>query len=132
MTARSPTFDDVNSAALAPDRDVMLDHLRRLFGEQTEGLVELAWTPVNSSAVTSANLYSLDRLEDLAARAAELNAREGNNVYIGATLRHPDTPPFGRTNDEDVLISTASGGRPVRLPMIPAFSRSMSPETTRA
>ncbi len=107
MSARPPTFEDVNIAALAPDHDAMLGHLRRLFGEQTEGLVELAWTPRNSNQVTSANLFGLDRLEDLVARAAELNAREGHNVYIGATLRHPDTAPFGRTNDGDVLTSVA-------------------------
>lgn len=107
MTARSPSIDDVNGAALAPDRDMMLKHLLKLFGDQTEGLVELAWTPVYSNQVTSANLYRLDRLEDLVERAADLNAREGHNVYFGAALRHPNTAPFGRTKDEDVLLSAS-------------------------
>ena len=30
------------------------------------------------------------------------------NVYIGAALRKPDTPPFGRASDEDVLALTAA------------------------
>ncbi len=51
MSTPSPSFSDVTTAALAPDRDMMLEHLLRLFGEQTEGLVELAWTPVNSNQV---------------------------------------------------------------------------------
>ena len=89
MTARSPSFNDANIAALAPNRDMMIEHLLRLFGNQPEGLVELAWTPVNSNQVTSANLYSLDHLEDPAQqrRAPAQGANRRRRVSWGCMAR---------------------------------------------
>ena len=52
-----------HSGALAPDPDMMLDHLRRLFGEQTEGLVELAWTPCRREAAVAYAVETGERMK---------------------------------------------------------------------
>ena len=91
----------MNSPHLAPDPDAMLEHLRLLFGERTNGLIELAHTPLGSNSVSRAEYFALDQLEKLADRASKLNSQDGVNVYIGPGLRHPDSAPFGRSSDKD-------------------------------
>ena len=86
---------------LAPDADMMLTHVQRLFGEQTDGSIELAYTSPESKNVARAEYFALDQLEKLADRASELNSQDGVNVYIGPGLRHPDSAPFGRSSDKD-------------------------------
>ena len=70
------------------------------------GLVELAWTDPDDGAPRHANLFGLDRLDELVEKAAALNG-ERRNVYIGAALRKENTPPFGRSNGVDFLAATA-------------------------
>ena len=81
-----------------------LDHL---FGDVTEGRVELAWTDASDGKLRHARTFALDNLEALVEEAVKENAVEGQNVYIGAALRKPDTPPFGRCGDDDFLAAPA-------------------------
>jgi hypothetical protein len=95
---------------LTPNRADMLAHVEHLFGGYLEGmhdgLIELAWTdatPDDSGRypLRHGQLFGTDQIEELVDRAIELNLQARTNVYIGACLRKPDTPPFGRGNDED-------------------------------
>ena len=70
------------------------------------GLVELAWTDPDDGAPRHANLFGIDRLDELVEKAATLNG-ERRNTYIGAALRKENTPPFGRSNGVDFLAATA-------------------------
>lgn len=94
-----------------PNQGAMMEMVNHLFGDVPaaygDGLVELAWRDEKTGKLSHGRLYTLDNLEDLVAEAARLNATRGVNVYVGAALRHPETPPFGRANDEDFLALTA-------------------------
>lgn len=92
---------------IQPNRAAILDHLQFLFGDQSDGLIEIAYTPQASSAVSSAKFFKATELEKAADFAANQNAKEGSNVYVGAALRKPDTAPFGRTNNDDYYKATA-------------------------
>ena len=92
---------------MKPDPQAMEQFLLHLFGNQMCGQVELAWRDAADSKVRHAQLFHLDNLDDLIARADEVNTVEGQNTYFGAALRKPDMPPFGRCSDEDVLCATA-------------------------
>ncbi|MFM8678913.1 MAG: hypothetical protein ACKOGH_04780, partial [Alphaproteobacteria bacterium] len=106
-TGRSLSPDFTSSAALAaeaemrPDPEAMQRHVLALFGAATEGLIELAWIKQGRGA--GAQLFTLDRIEALVEQAVAWNREEGRNVYLGATLKHPDTAPFGRTSDTDAF-----------------------------
>lgn len=99
-----------------PSIDAMTAHVEHLFGGHLSGfhngLVELAWTDTKPDGtgryrLSHARLYSTDQLDELVADAARLNTEPMCNVYIGAALRKPDTAPFGRTTDTDVLALPA-------------------------
>lgn len=98
-------------ALLQPDPVAMAAHLEHLFGGFLDGchdgLVELAWTNGVDGKLKHAELFATDDLESLAARAADLNTIPGTNVYVGAALRKPGTPPFGRGQKQDYYASTA-------------------------
>lgn len=89
----------------APDRAAMLRHVELVFGGgfdgALDGLVELAWTDPVTGSLRHAQLFGTDQLEELVDRAAELNRIERCNVYVGAALRKPETPPAKRTADGD-------------------------------
>ena len=92
---------------LSPDPEVMDRFVTRLFGNQLRGLVELAWRDPQDGKLRHAQLFHLDDLDSLVARAVEVNSHEGANTHIGAAIRHPDTPPFARANDNDFLCAPA-------------------------
>lgn len=96
---------------LQPDTDAMLRHLEHLFGGFLDGchdgLIELAWTNTGDGKLKHAELYSVENLEEIATQAARANAIPNQNVYIGAALRKPGTPPFGRGQKNDFYASTA-------------------------
>jgi AAA domain len=85
----------------------MLTMVMHLFGDQTRGMVELAWTDPGQGAPRHAQLFQLDQLDELVEKAAELNAAK-RSIYIGGSLRQEGTPPFGRTSTEDFFAATAS------------------------
>ncbi len=92
---------------MKPDPEVMGRFLNHLFGNELRGLVELAWRDPQDGKLRHAQLYHLDKLDALVAKALEVNSHEGANAYIGAAIRHPDTPPFARANDDDFLCAPA-------------------------
>ena len=90
---------------MQPDTDAMRRHVLGLFGAARTGLVELAW--INpASRGSGARTFDLDAIEELVDQAVEWN-RDGRNIYLGATLKHPDTAPFGRTSDADACAAWA-------------------------
>lgn len=100
-----------------PDIEAMRQHVEHLFGGFLdgchEGKVELSWTNTTADEqgryrLSNARLYGTDELEELITEAARLNATPMCNVYIGAALRHPDTPPFGRGQDRDAWALTCA------------------------
>lgn len=97
MTTHAPEIE--------PDRAAMLRHVELVFGGgfdgALDGLVELAWTDAVTGSLRNAQLFGTDQLEELVDRAAELNRIERCNVYVGAALRKPETPPTKRTADTD-------------------------------
>ncbi len=92
---------------LRPDPAAMQLLLDHLFGDAAEGRIELAWTDAEDHKLRHARTFELDCVDDLIEEAVKANEIEGQNVYIGAALRKPDIPPFGRCKDEDFLTATA-------------------------
>ncbi len=92
---------------MKPDPEIMDRFLSHLFGNELRGLVELAWRDPQDGKLRHAQLFHLDSLDKLIAKAVEVNSAEGANTYIGAALRHPNTAPFGRTSDDDFLCAPA-------------------------
>lgn len=95
------------SKKIAPDQIAITAHLDFLFGGQTEGLIEIAYTQPASSAVASAKFFPVTDILGAAEFAANQNAKEGSNVYVGAALRNQNTAPFGRSDINDYFKSTA-------------------------
>ena len=92
---------------MTPDPETMGRFLSHLFGNELRGLVELAWRDPQDGKLRHAQLFHLDNLDALIARAVEVNAQEGANAYIGAAIRRPNTAPFARANDNDFLCAPA-------------------------
>ena len=93
---------------MTPNSDDMLQHLLHLFGDQQQGRVELAWRCARRGTLCEAQSYDLGCLEDLVMVACSHNEIEGQNVYIGAALRKPDSAPFGRATDADFYAAPAN------------------------
>jgi hypothetical protein len=90
---------------MQPDAAAMRDHLRHLFARLREGCesgrVELAWTDPRDKSLRYAVTFDLSDLDALVDRAIRENSVRGQNIYIGAALRKPGTPAWGRCNDSD-------------------------------
>lgn len=132
------------ASALAPNADDKRRHLEHLFSEYRDkggdGLVELAWTDTTPDdtgkyKLRHARLFRLDRLDELVAEAARLNTQPMCNVYIGAALRHPDTVPFGRAGDKELVFATnhpeAKTGLDVPEDLAEAVFEHVAPPDTR-
>ena len=85
----------------------MRKQLEHLFGEAMRGYIELAWTPSDNRKINQAEYFGVDRTEELIERAIEVNTQPGCNVFIGAALRRPESPPFGRAEDCDFYALTS-------------------------
>ena len=92
---------------MEPDPEIMDRFLSHLFGNELHGLVELAWRDPQDGKLRHAQLFDLDSLDKLIAKAVEVNSHEGANTYVGAGLRHPNTAPFARASDDDFLCAPA-------------------------
>ncbi len=92
---------------MTPDPEIMDRFLSHLFGNELRGLVELAWRDPRDGKLRHAQLFHLDNLDALIAKAVEVNSEEGANAYVGAAIRHPNTAPFARASDDDFLCATA-------------------------
>lgn len=98
----------MNEKILLPDIYRIKEHLSVLFsgyGQYSDGLIEIAYTPKDSSAVSMARLFSLSDLDAAASFAFDLNKNDGVNVYVGASLRLPDAKETSRTNIADYYAS---------------------------
>src|SRR5690554_5218567 len=88
----------------------MLRHVDHVFGGDlmgaADGQIELCWTHPETGALSEAQWFRTDQLEELVEAAAKINRQPGVNVYIGQALRHPDSPPFGRGKDKDFYALT--------------------------
>lgn len=100
-----------------PDTEAMTAHVEHLFGGYLDGyhdgLIELAWTHTTPDetgkySLKHARLFGTDQLAELVDEAFRLNSTPMCNVYIGAALRKPGTPPFGRASDSDAWVLTAA------------------------
>jgi hypothetical protein len=81
--------------------------LLALFGEQANGLIELAWRDPATGHLSRAKLYDLDAIDQLVDDAAQINSNEGSNVYFGVALRREDAPLGRRAADDAVLCASA-------------------------
>ena len=98
-----------------PDAELMRQHLLHLFGGDLDGchdgLIEIAWTRPTPDEkgrhpLDYAALFGVDQVDAAVAEAVKRNRVQGQSVYVGAALRLPDTPPFGRSDDADFYAAT--------------------------
>jgi hypothetical protein len=99
-------------AAPAPDAGNMLRHLLWLVAPARDrfpgALVEIAWdngATGEKNQPTNASLFELHELDAAAAHAEKMNT-QGRNVYVGVTLKKPDTPRDKRTKASDFCVGT--------------------------
>lgn len=87
------------------DDAAVLAHLEHLFGDlpfSLNGLVEVAWTAPGSGALNQAQMFDCGDLDEVAEEVRNRNSIPGQNTYISAGLRHPDTNRTARGCDLDV------------------------------
>lgn len=93
----------MNQQKFTPNKNAILAHLSFLFentGDESSGWIEISNTPPNDRALNTSKYFLITELEEAADYAVERNSIEGVNVYVGAALRHTDTPLFKRSNIE--------------------------------
>lgn len=95
---------------LAPDPDAMRRQLEHVFHGDLDGahdgLVELAWNDPRTGALSAAELFGTDHIDELVDRAVALNRTPGVNVYVGAALRRPQAARNRRASDTDFLAAS--------------------------
>jgi len=100
---------------ISPNQEDMRKHVTHLFGGYLHGMddgrIELCWSSPNPDAngryaLSHGETFTVDQIDELVAKAATVNAKARTNVYIGAALRKPDTPPMGRCSDNDFYATT--------------------------
>lgn len=101
---------------LEPDQQAMRAHIAHLFGGDLDGahdgLIEICWTSSTPNRegrhpLRHARLFGTDQVDEAVEEACKQNRVPNQNVYVGAALRKPGTPPFGRGEDGDFYASTA-------------------------
>ena len=94
-----------NNNPPAPDQAIIRRHLDVLTetavgSDLHDGLVEIAWGTFDPAAgrplIDHARLFALGEIDQAVALAARVNA-VGNQVYVGAALRKPETARNRRT-----------------------------------
>lgn len=95
---------------LKPNKEQMLAHVQHIFGDcMRDGLIELAWTgPLEKDRkIRYCRMFDVTELSELVEEAFKINSFKGQNVYIGAGVRHPETEDGLRTEDSDVIYMPA-------------------------
>lgn len=90
-----------------PDCAAMRCHLELLalpVKEHRDLQVEIAWGKPDAGP-NRARLFAVSRLDDAVQFAAKVN-NSGCNVYVGMTLKKPDTPRDQRTGNQHAAIAT--------------------------
>ena len=94
---------------LHPNKDMILTHINLIAAiaetSGIEGKIEIAWSDPRDHQVKHAQHFLLDQQEEAAEFAASKNKIPGQNVYIGASLRHSETPSGKRSGKENFLSS---------------------------
>lgn len=89
-----------------PNKEAMRQHIEMLVaparGSYDDALFEIAY----GAAPTNARLFGLDEVSEAVDFAAAQNLRT-DNLYIGATLKLPDTPRDRRTSAANFYVGTA-------------------------
>jgi hypothetical protein len=86
--------------------ETIRSHLNLLFGDQKDGQIEIAYTPPFNKSINQASFFNVTDIDAAARFAAETNAKDGVNVYVGAALRSPNAAPFGRSSVDDYYASS--------------------------
>lgn len=97
------------SDLLHPNKEQIKQHLNVLFGDLAhfdDGKIEIAWSAANTKAIPSAKYFDVSEIKDAADFAYEKNKQEGVNLYVGAALRKPNSPPFGRSSSDDYYAAS--------------------------
>lgn len=93
---------------MQPDKNAILQHLQLLFGHldnYCDGRIEIRYTPPHSRGLTQNEWFLQDELEHAAEFVARINAVEGQNAYVLASLATPESAPFGHMRDEDTYVT---------------------------
>ncbi len=98
------------SPILVPDPEAMRKQLEHVFFGDLDGahdgLIELAWNDVHTGALSAAQLFGTDEINELIDRAAVLNKTPNCNVYIGAALRKSESARAKRGADSDLFAAS--------------------------
>lgn len=103
-------------SALRPEEKSMFLHLKLLFDDLPSdlqgGLIELAWTDAaeghsSHGRLRHSRLFSLTEIERAVLTAKSQNSIPGQNLYVGAALRRPETSREKRSSDKDFYALTA-------------------------
>ena len=82
-------------------------HIAHLFADAPDGRIEIAWTDPVSRKLCHGRSFRVEDADEAVEKAAQENATEGQNVYVGAALRRPDSAPFARAKDDDFFSAPA-------------------------
>lgn len=75
-------------------------------GAFDDALIEIAHDTPFARGPVAARLFKIDAIEDAVSYAVTQNER-GFNVYVGASLKQPETDPVRRTTGGDYYVATA-------------------------
>ena len=95
-----------NEAAIRQHLELIAAPARRT---HPDALIEIAYDSGaygEKNHVTNATLFGLEEIDKAVAFVVEANAKGRRNVYVGVTLKKPDTPRAQRTNDDDCYVAT--------------------------
>ena len=97
---------------MLPNKEAITRHLEFLFkdapSEYQDGRIEIAYTGANIRSLNQANYFGVDEIEEAVDFIVQKNTIEGINIYVGAALRKPDCPPFGRSSANDYYAATCA------------------------
>ena len=98
---------------IKPEPDVMFTHLCHLFDGDLDGyhdgLFEIAYTDSsNPKAPSKARLFGTDELEEAVEFAAATNQIPNTNLFVGPTLKKPDTLRTKRANKSNFYAMTCA------------------------
>lgn len=89
---------------IQPNRAQIKEHLEALFKDSTgydDGKIEIAYTGVHVKALNNALYFDVTDIDGAVDCVVEKNSTPGVNTYVGAAIRSPDCPPFGRSSSDD-------------------------------
>jgi AAA domain len=108
--ARKEPMQTAKEMTLTPNINDIENHLLWLTaparGKYDDAKIEIAWQRPYEEGIRSARLFPIDQISDAARLAASKN-KLGANVYVGASLKQPDSDDNARCSGEDFYVATA-------------------------